>query len=112
MPIPMTTRTVRIDKSVSVDDDPVDTVDVWETLADGVGAHLSGPSGSDAGAGREQVDAVLYLGDETYIDRFCRVVDHGNSDEVFAVTYVERVIGFGLDHWKCGLRRVKGEAGA
>lgn len=109
--MPLTTRTVRIDKPTVVDDDPVDVVDTWATLADGVGAHISGPGGADAGNSREQVDAVLYVGAETVIDRFCRIVDHGNHDEVFAVGWTERVTGFGLDHWKCGLRRVKGEFG-
>lgn len=108
MTLPITTRTVTLEAPVTVDDDPLGTPDSWVVVAANVRAHISGSSGSRTGSGREQVDATLYLDAGTPCTLYCRVTDHATGN-LYAVQWVQDVVGVGLDHRKAGLRRVRSD---
>lgn len=106
--LPIVTRTVLIEAPDVVDDDPVDVSDTWTTVAD-TDAHIAGASGNRQGAGREQVDAVLYVNLGVPVSRFCRVTDRATGF-IYMVQWVQSLVGVGLDHTKAGLTRIAGEA--
>lgn len=110
--IPFATTTVDFERPSARDEDS-DIAQEWVPVAYVVPGNVVSPNGTDAVIGGEQevVDAVLIVGLEvgftpTYLDR---ATDRGTG-EVYQVTWVRRRQGFGLDHWRMGLRAVKGVA--
>jgi hypothetical protein len=104
--IPLATTTVRIE---SLGGDPYETKTAT-TLASGVRAHLSSPSGIErlAGGSQEVLDKRLNC-DPTTFDKDDRVTDEGTG-VVYEVAWVDQRKGLGLDHTVAGLRKVTGSA--
>lgn len=108
--LPLTTTRVRIEAATLAGDG-------WEPASYSVQgtypATVSGPTGQDrqgTAGSQQQIDAVLHLNPGVRIDENDRVTDLGTSD-TYEVTYVLRRTGLGLDHTRCGLKRVRGVAG-
>ena len=109
MTIPIVTRTVTIERQT--DDgagDPIATPDVWAVRTANAPAHIGVARGVSAGTGGEQVDAFLYLNTDQTITRLDRVTDNATGN-VYAVVWLQKHIGLGLNHWKIAVRRVAGE---
>lgn len=109
--IPLSTTTVRIDRvPLSPTRDSYDVPPAAATVATGVRAHLSAPSGRE----------VLAGGSKEVIDRHldCDVVDvlHGDTvtdlttGTVYTVVWVHKRLGLGLDRCEAGLRVAAGVA--
>lgn len=105
----LATTTVRIDRPAQAAD-PYETT-TSSTLAAGVAAHISTPSGNDlrVGGKTEVVDAVLLIDRTPVLLRTDLVVDETTGD-TWQVTWTRQRIGLGLDHQKAGLVAVKGAA--
>lgn len=91
------------------DGDPYEAPASTATIAAGLPAHISAPSGSDAriGGAQETVDAVLLC--DALLERAMIVADD-TTGERYTVTWARRRTGLGLDHTKAGLVAVKGGA--
>jgi hypothetical protein len=81
-----------------------------ETVASGVRAHLSTPTGAERiiGGSMETVDRLLGS-DPCDLDHADTVTDEGTG-LVYTVVFAELSRGLGLDHMVAGLRRVTGQA--
>lgn len=101
-PLPTTTVTVTRPAGTG---DPTEAPAV-STVAAGVAATIGSPSGREqlAGGAREVVDAVLVT-DAAALTKDDLVADDVTGD-TWQVVWTRRRVGFGLDHWKAGLRRV------
>lgn len=97
----LTTTTVTVKRPV--DGDPYETA-AEPTVAAGVPAHISSPSGQeiDLGGEYERIDAVLLCAPGTDITHTDVVVDDGTDNE-YRVAWVRARQGLGLDHTKAGL---------
>lgn len=106
----LATTTVRVERPAQ-DADPYETTST-ATLATGVPAHISAPSGADQriGGDAEVVDAILLTDRTPVLVRTDIVVDETTGD-TWQVTWTRVRIGLGLDHQKAGLVAVKGAAG-
>lgn len=95
----------------AVDGDPYETAAVT-SIATGVAAHLSAPSGNDqrVGGDQEVVDAVLLAPPTPTLVRGDIVLDEATS-ESWRITWTRARLGLGLDHQKAGLVAVKGGSG-
>lgn len=109
IPVAMTTITVkRIAAASSVD--PYDHIAsaVPETVASGVRAVISAPSGSERVAGASQEDVTFRLNcDPTDLEHTDQVVDD-DTGLTYEVIWAEERSGLGLDHTVADLRRVAG----
>lgn len=104
--IPLSTNTIsvlRSDQDGTKDD--YDGV-TYSTLATGVRAVISSPSGSETNAGgsSEQVSFRLNC-DPTDLRHDDRIVDEATGD-IYMVTWTRRRVGLGLDHTVADLLRV------
>jgi hypothetical protein len=106
--IPVVTRYVRIDQPMGGTDDAYDDV-TWLTVEASTPAHIGPPSADALGDQYQQIDAVLYVNDTATVPTDARVTDLGTGD-VYSVRWAQHVVGLGLDHRKCGLRRSSGAA--
>lgn len=81
------------------------------TIASGVAAHISAPSGTEANVGgaQERVDAVALLPSRTDVRRADVVVDDLTGRTYRVGTVLART-GLGLDHTKATLTSVIGGA--
>jgi hypothetical protein len=106
----LSTTTVGIRRPTQ-DDDPYETPATPTTIATGVPAHISAPSGADARVGgkEELVDAVLLVDTTTPLQRI-DLIDDELTGETYSVTWTRQRTGLGLDHQKAGLVAVKGGA--
>lgn len=106
----LATTTVRVERPAQ-DGDPYESTSS-STLADGVPAHISTPSGADLriGGKTEVVDAILLAPKCPVLVRTDLVVDETTGD-TWQVTWTRVRIGLGLDHQKAGLVAVKGASG-
>lgn len=104
----LSTTTVTI-TGTTADADPYDT-DTATTVATGVRAHLSSPTGDDLAVGgdKEVITAVCYLPAGTAVLPSHRITDA--SGLTHAVVWVRQRTGVGLDHVVCGIRSVRGGA--
>lgn len=105
----LTTTTVTVTRPTA--GDPYETSAGETTVASGVAAHLSSPSGAeiDRGGQLEQVDAVLLAAPGVDL-RHTDLVTDDVTDEQYRVAWVEARQGLGLDHVKAGLTRWHGAA--
>jgi hypothetical protein len=105
----VTTTTATITRPSAIAD-PYEAA-AMTTVASGVAAHVSAPSGRDMSIGgdKEVIDAVGYLPAGTDIGHSDFVTDEATG-EVFEVVWVYPRRGLGLDHVHCGLRAVEGAA--
>lgn len=104
MAVPLTTTTITITRPAVVGD-PYDAAETTSTVASGVRAHISAPSGREAQRGGEQqtVDKILDA-DPVDLRHTDRVVDDGTG-QTYEVAWVDQREGLGLDHTVAGLRR-------
>ena len=104
----LTTTTVTVRRPA--DGDPYETA-TTSTVASGVPAHISQPTGSelDQGGQLEQVDAVLLAGPGVDLLHTDLIVDAGTGNE-YRVAWVRQRQGVGLDHTKAGLVAFEGAA--
>lgn len=104
----LTTTTISILRPV--DGDPYVTA-VESTVATGVEAHISQPTGQelDQGGQLEQVDAILLTDPGVDLTHTDLVVDAG-TDLRYRVAWVRERQGLGLDHTKAGLIAFSGGA--
>ena len=110
MSLPFTTTTVTIERPSDLTTDPGDGITL-STIASGVGAVLSSPSGREQIVGGQQqiIDKVLYvdgLTDLTHVD----TVTDAATGTAYSVSWVDRRPELGLDHLKAGLKVVTGAA--
>lgn len=105
--LPMTTRTVRIERPVLLGDDPLDVPDTWTVIREDAPAHIGDASGSSVAPGQETTTATLFVNPDAGVQRFDRITDAATG-EVYAAQWTQRYVGLGLDHVKVGLIRVKG----
>lgn len=106
--IPLATTTVTILRPAS--GDPYETASA-STVATGIGAHISAPSGAeiDRGGQLERIDAVLLVDAGTDLEHTDEVTDDATGDE-YRVAWVRARRGLGLDHVKAGLVAFHGGA--
>lgn len=107
--IPLATTTISV-KRVAADDDRdgYDPLPSASTVATGVRAHLSSPSGrEDRAGGSRQTSTARLLCDPTDLLHTDTVVDDSTSLE-YAVVGVEQHVGLGLDHTAAALQLVSG----
>lgn len=106
----VTTTTVTIVRP-NGDGDPYETPATPTTIAVGVPAHVSAPSGADdrVGGRQEIVDAVLLIDPTPALQRIDLITDE-LTGEAYSVTWTRQRTGLGLDHQKAGLVSVKGGA--
>lgn len=109
MGLMLASTTVTIARSNGTGDPYVDVTPA--AVADGVQAHISTPTGSDArvGGAQEIVDAVLLTETDPVLQRADRVTCETTGD-TYTITWVRRRTGLGLDHQQAGLVAVKGAA--
>lgn len=95
---------------------PVGTGDPYEaatttTVASGLRAHFSAPSGEDRAVGgdKELISATAYLPAGVAVQRLDRITDD-NEGSTYAVVWSRARQGLGLDHVVVGLRAVNGGA--
>ena len=81
------------------------------TVATGVRAHISAPSGNDLAIGgdKEVISAVAYLPAGTTVTRADQITDDQTGD-TYTVAWSHARRGLGLDHVQLGLRAVEGAA--
>lgn len=108
MALPLATTTVTIVETASSGDPYEDATPT--TLATGVRAVIGSPSGRDLCVGGEQsiIHAVADV-DGMLVTHTCQLIDETTGDR-WAVAWVQRRVGLGLDHQHCGLTRVTGGA--
>lgn len=101
------TTTVTIERPDGTGD-PYEAASV-ATVASGVRAHISAPSGSDQNVGGDKVviDAVAYLPRGTSLVRSDLITDD-TSGNTYEVVWQFARQGLGLDHVQLGLRFVEG----
>lgn len=104
MGVPLATTTITV-SSRTVADDPYDSTPTPATVATGVAAHISSPSGRETvrGGSQEVIDKVL-AADPVALTHTHRVTDDVTGD-VYEVVWVDQRVGLGLDHTVAGLRR-------
>jgi len=103
------TTTVTITgQAADVDPDEAATV---VTVASGVRAHLSSPTGIDVAVGgdKEVVDMVAYLPAGTTVEPSDRLVDD-TTGITYSIVWTRARHGLGLAHVACGVRGVRGGA--
>jgi hypothetical protein len=107
--IPLASTTVTVQRTRSLGD-PYEPAQV-DTIAAGVSAHISGPSGTDVRVGGQQevVDAVLYVAASADVVRADQIADEVTGER-WTVTWTRVRRGVGLDHRQAGLVAVKGAA--
>lgn len=107
MTVPLSTTTVTVTKPTP--GDRYEPAAGASTLASGVAAHISGPSGLERIVGGQQsvVDAVLLSDPIAELDAYCTVLDEVTGAE-YQVAWVTQRQGLGLDHTKAGLNKVVG----
>lgn len=111
MSIPLATTTITIRRpSVDPDRDPYEEDPDPQTVAEGVRAHISSPSGRDQIVGGEQSIVTFSLTcDPTDLQHTDTVIDDSSGEE-FEVVWVKDRIGLGMDHVQASLRHVEGVA--
>lgn len=104
----LTTTTVVVKRPV--DGDPYEAA-AESTVASGVEAHISQPSGAevDEGGQLERIDAVLLVGPGVDMTHTDLITDQGTGNE-YRVAWVRERQGLGLDHTKAGLVAFDGGA--
>lgn len=113
MTLPLSTTTIAVKRTAPGSDiDPYVVSDNASdtTVATGIAAHISAPSGRErvAGAGQEAVEFLLSC-ETTDIGNNDRVVDL-ETNETYEVNWAENRRGLGLDHTVAGLSKVTGQA--
>lgn len=110
MTLPLSTTTVTV-RRPTAGEDRYETASATPTVASGVAAHVSSPSGAELNAGgqQEQVDAVLLCEAGTDVSHYDEITDDTTGD-VWTVAWTRQRVGLGLDHTIAGLRRVTGGA--
>lgn len=103
MAIPLATTTITITRP-AVADDPYDGAETTTTVAAGVRAHISTPSGREqrAGGSQETIDFRLNC-DTVDLRHGDRVTDA--QAEAYEVVWAQARVGLGLDHVEAGLRQ-------
>lgn len=110
MSIPLHTTTVTVERSDQ--DGTKDALDgvTWATLATGVRAVISAPSGSEnIGNGSSEDVIARLVCDPTDLRHSDRIVDDTTGDR-YEVAWTRRRVGLGLDHTVADLRAVTDRA--
>lgn len=104
----LATTTITVEESDG--GDPYEPV-TWTAVVTGQPAHIGAPNGSEAAIGGqlESIDAVLLTASGLPLTHEHRIIDEGTED-VWAVSWVQKRQGLGLDHTKAGLGRFDGGA--
>ena len=102
LPLATTTITVR---RPSVADDPYDGAETVATVAAGVAAHISTPSGREQRQGGSQETVDFRLDCEPVDLRHGDRITDAASGETFEVVWAQPRTGLGLDHVEAGLRQ-------
>lgn len=111
--LPLATTTISIKRpSVGTDIDPWvsgdDSADT--TVATGIGAHISTPSGFERAVGGSMENVTFHLNAEVCdLTNTDRVYDE-RSGLTYEVVWVEPRSGLGLDHMTAELRKIVGAA--
>ena len=111
MAVPLATTTIAVLRApADASRDPYDVQPEPETVASGVRAHISSPSGRErvAGGSQEVVEFRLAC-DLTDLRHTDRVQDE-QSGATYEVVWARARQGLGLDHVEAGLRQVNGVA--
>ncbi|MBM3679152.1 MAG: hypothetical protein FJW96_14955 [Actinobacteria bacterium] len=111
MAIPLATTTIAVLRvPADASRDPYDPQPEPETVASGIRAHISSPSGRERTAGGSQEVVEFRLAcDPTDLRHTDRVQDE-QSDAVYEVIWARPRQGHGLDHVEAGLKQVTGVA--
>lgn len=108
MSIPLATTTISVLRADIDGVDPYDPAPAASTIATGVRAVISSPSGSENIVGAEQETVTFRLDcDPTNLTHHDQVVDE-TSGETFDVVWARQRSGLGLDYTQAGLRQVQG----
>lgn len=109
MTIPLTTTTITVRRpSVDANRDPYEEDPSPVTVAEGVRAHISSPSGREQAVGGEQSIVTFPLVcDPVDLQHTDTVIDESDDAE-YEVVWVLPRQGFGLDHVKADLKKVTG----
>lgn len=111
--IPLATTTIAV-RRVTADlstVDPYEATAAPETVASGVRAHISTPSGRERIAGTGAQEDVSFRLDCDPIDvglRNTDLIDDEFTGTSYAVVWAEPRAGLGLDHIEAALRKVEG----
>lgn len=113
MTLPLSTTTIAVKRTAAGSDtDPYVVSDNTSdtTVATGIAAHISAPSGFErvAGSGQEAVEFRLAC-ETAAIGNNDRIIDL-ETNEIYEVIWAENRRGLGLDHTVAGLRKVTGQA--
>lgn len=112
MSIPIATTTVSVLRADWDDADPYDPAPVPSTIASGVRAVISSPSGTEQVQGGQQEVVTFRLDcDPTDIQHRDQIVDDATGD-VFDVVWSRDRSGLGIDYTQAGLRQVEGPTGS
>lgn len=106
--LPLSTTTITVKRPA--DGDPYETASE-ATVATGVAAHISSPTGADIhrGGQLERVDAVLLAEASLDLVHTDEVVDDGTAKR-YRVAWVRLRQGLALDHLRAGLTAYDGAA--
>lgn len=109
--IPLATTTITIQRpSVDPDRDPYEEDPAPDTVAEGVRAHISSPSGREQIVGGEQEIVTFRLScDPIDLQHVDTVVDDSTGEEYEVVWTLSRT-GLGMPHVQAGLRKTTGVA--
>lgn len=111
MTLPLATTTITI-KRVLADlstTDPYEATAVPETIASGIRAHISSPSGSELVGGADSQESVTFRLDCDPTDlAHTDIVTDETTGQDYRVTWARSRSGLGLDHVEAGLLQVTG----
>jgi hypothetical protein len=111
MTVPLATTTVAVLR-VPADTarDPYDAQPAPETVASGVRAHISSPSGRERVAGGSQEVVEFRLACDPVDLRHTDRVQDEQCGAIYEVVWARPRKGLGLDHVEAGLKQVSGGA--
>lgn len=111
MTLPLALTTIEVQRPAdNADLDPTSAPGTPVTVAAGIRAVISSPSGStQASRGEQEVVEFRLSCDPVELLHTDRVRDE-TTGEVYLVTWARPRAGLGLDHVQAGLQQVRGEA--
>jgi len=112
--IPIATTTISVLRDTAVDDttDPYDAADSGqpETVASGVRAVISSPTGRERNIGGTQSQVEFSLSCDPIDLQHTDIVHDDATNLDYQVVWVTRRSGLGLEHTRAGLKMVEGIA--
>ncbi|MBM4414904.1 MAG: hypothetical protein FJ035_01235 [Chloroflexi bacterium] len=111
MAVPLATTTIAVLRvPVDATRDPYDAQPAADTVASGVRAHISSPSGREHVAGGSQEVVEFRLACDPVDLRHTDRVQDEQTGSTYEVVWARPRQGLGLDHIEAGLKQVSGGA--